>query len=199
MILGIYLQSVLCFAGPLPLAGPGSMAVHCTKSTAHCPQAVRQCIARSPLPTAPRQYRSALHEVHCPLPPGSMAVHCRNSTACCPRPVRECTAAIPLPTAPKQYGSALQELHCPMALGSQAVHCKNGTAHCPRAAVVDQSILLSNVTTESILGKIDQDPYNCHVVIFIYIVLFSSLRKIIFLNTHISIPYPFSVSILSKL
>ena len=35
---------------PLP---PGSEAVHSRGSTAHCPQAVRQCIAGVPLPTAP--------------------------------------------------------------------------------------------------------------------------------------------------
>ena len=32
----------------------GSEAVYCRRSTAQCPQAVRQCIARGPLPTAPR-------------------------------------------------------------------------------------------------------------------------------------------------
>ena len=37
---------------PLP---PGSEVVYCGRSTAHCPQAVRQCIAGVALPTAPRQ------------------------------------------------------------------------------------------------------------------------------------------------
>ena len=37
---------------PLP---PGSGAVHCRRSTAHCPQAVRQCIAGVALPAPPRQ------------------------------------------------------------------------------------------------------------------------------------------------
>ena len=37
---------------PLP---PGSEAAHCKSSTAHCPQAVRQCIAEVALPTAPGQ------------------------------------------------------------------------------------------------------------------------------------------------
>ena len=36
------------------------------------------------MPTAPRQWGSALHEFHCPLPPGSEAVYCRRSTAHCP-------------------------------------------------------------------------------------------------------------------
>ena len=34
-------------------------------TTPHCPQAMRQCDARFPLPTAPRLPTSALH---CPLP-----------------------------------------------------------------------------------------------------------------------------------
>ena len=40
------------FHCPLP---QGSEAVHCRNSTAHSRQAIRQCIARVPLPTAPRQ------------------------------------------------------------------------------------------------------------------------------------------------
>ena len=46
------LDSVLQeFHRPLP---PSSEAVHCRSCTAHCPQAVRQGIARVPRPTAPR-------------------------------------------------------------------------------------------------------------------------------------------------
>ena len=45
-----------------------SLAVHSRSSTAHCPQAVRQCIAGVALPTASRQCGSALQEFHCPLP-----------------------------------------------------------------------------------------------------------------------------------
>ena len=37
---------------PLP---PGSEAVHCKSSTAHCPQLVRQCIAGVALSAAPRK------------------------------------------------------------------------------------------------------------------------------------------------
>ena len=66
---GSVLQEVHC---PQP---PGSEAVHCRRSTAHYPQAVRQCIEGGPLPTAPRQCGSVLQEVLCPLPPGSEAVH----------------------------------------------------------------------------------------------------------------------------
>ena len=85
------------------------------------------------MPTAPRQWSSALKEVHCPLPPGSAAVYCRRSTAHCPQAVRRCIEGGPLPTAPRQWGSVLQELHCPLPPGSEAVHCRNCTAHCPQA------------------------------------------------------------------
>ena len=71
-------------------------------STAHCPQAVRQCNAGVPLPTAPRQCGGALQEFHCPLPLGSEAVQCRSSTAHCPQAVRQCNAGVALPTAPRQ-------------------------------------------------------------------------------------------------
>ena len=96
---------------PLP---PGSEAVHCRSSTAHCPQAVRQCIAGVALPTAPRQCGSALRELRRPLPPGSEAVHCRSSTPHCPRAVRQCIAGVALSTAPRQCGSALRELRRPL-------------------------------------------------------------------------------------
>ena len=46
---GSALQELQC---PLP---PGSEAVHCRSCTAHCPQAVRQCIEGVALSTAPRQ------------------------------------------------------------------------------------------------------------------------------------------------
>ena len=111
-----------------PQAGaPG----YCRSSTAHCRQAVRQCIAGGPLPTAPGQSGSVLQELHCPLPPSSGAVHCRSSTAHCPQAVRQCIAGVPLSTAPRQWGSALQEVHCPLPPGSAAVHCRSSTAHCP--------------------------------------------------------------------
>ena len=69
------------------------------------------------MPTAPRQWGSALHELRCPLPPGSEAVHCRSCAAHCPQAVRRCIARVALPTAP----------------GSEAVHCNSCTAHCPQA------------------------------------------------------------------
>ena len=36
--------------------------MHCRSSNAHCPTAVWECIIEVPLPTAPRQYGSALQE-----------------------------------------------------------------------------------------------------------------------------------------
>ena len=78
---------------------PGNVALHCRSCTAHCPQAVRQCIAGVAAPTAPRQWGRALQELHCPLPQGSEAVHCKSSTAHCPQAVRQCVAGVPLPTA----------------------------------------------------------------------------------------------------
>ena len=50
------------------------------------------------MPTAPRQWGSALKEVHCPLPPGSEAVCCRSYTAHCPQAVEQCIEGAPLPT-----------------------------------------------------------------------------------------------------
>ena len=66
------------FHCPLPLSG---VAVHDKSCTARCPQAVWQCGAGVPLPTAPTQRGSALQEFHYPLPLGSMAMHDRRSTA----------------------------------------------------------------------------------------------------------------------
>ena len=77
-IVSIALHEIHC---PLPL---GSGTVHCLRSTAHYPQAVRRCIAGVPLPTALRQWDSVLQEFHCPLLSGSEAVHCRSCSAHCP-------------------------------------------------------------------------------------------------------------------
>ena len=72
-------------------------AVYCGSSTAHCPQAVRQCIAGVPLPTAP--------------PPGSGAVYCGSCTVHCPQAVGQCIAGDPLPPAPGPWRSVPQEFH----------------------------------------------------------------------------------------
>ena len=56
---GSVLQECHC---PLPL---GDATVYCRSCTAPCPQAMWQCEAGIPLPTAPRRRSSALH---CPLP-----------------------------------------------------------------------------------------------------------------------------------
>ena len=96
--------------------------MHCRSCTADCPQAMRPCIAGVALPTAPRQWGSALKEVHCPLPPGSEAVCCERSTAHCSQAVEHCIEGGPLPTAPGQCGSVLQEVHRPLPPGSAAVY-----------------------------------------------------------------------------
>ena len=74
------MQGLRC---PLPLGGE---VVYCRNSTAHCPQAVRQCNAGVPLPSAPRQWGSVLQEFHCPLP----------------QAVRHCIAQVRMPTDPKK-------------------------------------------------------------------------------------------------
>ena len=51
--------------------------------------------------TAPRQWGTALQELHCPPPPGSEAVHCRSCTARCPQAVGQCIAGVALSTAPR--------------------------------------------------------------------------------------------------
>ena len=87
------------------LLPPGSPAVYCRSSTAHCPQAVMQSIVGVAVPTAPRQRSSAVQkerDLHCPLPPSSEAVFNKGSAAHCPRAVRQCIAGIALPSAPKQ-------------------------------------------------------------------------------------------------
>ena len=143
---------------------PGcSEAVYCRRSTANCPQAVRQSIAGAPLPTAPRQWNSALQEVHCPLLQGSEAVYCTTSIATdrrhwgsalqegrcplapgseavnCRRSAAHCPQAVRQcmaggkHSAPRQWDSSLQEVHCPLPPGSEAVYCRRSTAHCPQA------------------------------------------------------------------
>ena len=75
---GSALQEFLC---PLP---PSGVAVHSTSSYAHCPQAVRHCIARLHMPSAPKPCGSALQAFHCSLTPAA----------------KLCIAAVPLPAAP---------------------------------------------------------------------------------------------------
>ena len=48
---------------PLP---PGIVAVHCRSSVAHCPQALRECIAGVSLPAVPGKCGSAWEELHWP-------------------------------------------------------------------------------------------------------------------------------------
>ena len=93
------------FHGPLPLS---SVAVHKRSSTTHYPQAIGQCIAGVPLPSAPRMCGSALQEFHCPIPPGTEAVYSTICTAPCPQAMRQRIAGAALPDAPWQRGSALR-------------------------------------------------------------------------------------------
>ena len=74
------------------------------------------------MPTAPRQWGSALQEVRCPLPPGSEVVYCRRSTAHCPQAVRQCKAGVPLrectgPAMPQHtYTQRAHNTHSPARL-----------------------------------------------------------------------------------
>ena len=91
--------------------------MYSTSSTAHCPHAVRQCVARVALPS----------------PKVVWQVHYMASTAHYPRAVWRCIAAAPIPTAPGQRTSALRELHCPLPQSSEAVHHRTSTTYYPRA------------------------------------------------------------------
>ena len=108
-------QSTAQIHCPLP---PGSGAAHCKSPTAHCPQAVRQCVAGGPLPTAPRPWRSVSQEYHCPLAQAG----------------RQCIAGDARPTAPREGGSERREYHSPLPSGNAAVRSTISTAHSPQAA-----------------------------------------------------------------
>ena len=125
---GSLLQELIC---PLPLGSEavhfrrstapcqqGSGAAHCKSPTAHCPQAVRQCVAGGPLPTAPRPWRSAPQEYHCPLPQAG----------------RQCISGDAQPTAPREGGSEWREYHSPLPSGNAAVRSTISTPHSPEAA-----------------------------------------------------------------
>ena len=106
--------------------------MYCGSCTAHCPRAVRQCIAGVQLPIATRRSGSALRECHCPWPPGGVAVHGRSCSAHCLHAVRQCIAGVAVPTAPWRCGSTLQKLHCPLPPCSEAVYCSWGDGEsCP--------------------------------------------------------------------
>ena len=111
----------------LPLS---SVAVFSKNGTAHCPQAVRHCIAVVPLPTACKRCGSAWEdsrslgsgrllgrtprppsrlarvsqELHCSLPPSNKVVYCRICTAHCPKVVWRCIAGVPLLTQQPPLG-----------------------------------------------------------------------------------------------
>ena len=86
------------------------------------------------MPSAPRQWGSALQELHCPLPASGEAVRCKSSTAHCPQALWQCIAGVAPPTASRQCGGAQHELHCPLPAGKEAVGlqkfcCPLPTAH----------------------------------------------------------------------
>ena len=66
--------------------------MHCRSSAAHCPRALRHCIAEVALPTAPRQRGSALQELHCP----KAAWQCVTLPAA-PCPQQQCIRAHTMP------------------------------------------------------------------------------------------------------
>ena len=104
-------------------------------STAHCPQAVWQCIAvvsvppafrqccslyivGLPLPTAPRQCGSALRQFRCPLPPA----------------VWRCMTRVPCPLGPGSVARRCRS-SLPTSPGSVAVHWCSSSAHTPLGGV----------------------------------------------------------------
>ena len=90
---------------------------YCRSSVADCPQALRQCTARVPLSTSPRQCGNSLQIFQRPLPPDSLILHCSSFTAECAVPTRQYTVGVPLTTF----------------LGFEAGHCSSFIARCPRA------------------------------------------------------------------
>ena len=110
--------------------------MHSRSCTAHCPQAVCQCIAGVALPTAPRQCGSALRGFRSlrPRPP-----------AHCPQAVRQCIGGVALPTASRQCGSALQEIHCPLPSAhksSAAGHTRCSAVHSTKQCGTTQKAMM---------------------------------------------------------
>ena len=106
--------------------------MHCRSCTAHCPRAVRQCIAGDAWPTAPREGGSERREYHSPLPSGNAAVRRTISTAHSPQAACQC---VTLPTAlcPQQQCSRAHTVQC--SAEHQAVrHHTEGTGGAARHA-----------------------------------------------------------------
>ena len=128
---GSALQESHC---PLPL---GSEAMRCRSCAAHWPQAVGQCVAGVPLPTAP----------------GREAVYCRSTTPHCPQAMRQCETGFPLPTAPRWRGSAL---HCPLPSAhnnSVAGHTQCSVVHSTKQCGTTQKAQMVQRGTQ---GAVDQ-------------------------------------------
>ena len=119
----------------------GSEATHCRSSTAHCRQALWQCIAGLALPTAFRQCGSVavLQKFDFPLSPSGVALHYTSCTAPCRQAVRQCIVGVELPTATEREAlhcrgcAALHQFHFPRPPGGVAVHCRSSTTQCPQA------------------------------------------------------------------
>ena len=97
------------------------------------------------MPTASRQWGSAMQWLNSPLPKGGVAVIAqvplsrqRRPPGQTPRPP---SSPVPLagglahcgflaPAAPRRCGNALQELHCPLPQGSGVLYRKRSTARC---------------------------------------------------------------------
>ena len=147
------------FQCPLPL---GSASVYCRSYIAHCPQAVWQCAAGFPLPTAPRQCGSEKQEVPCFLPQGYNAACSRRPTVHCLRATHHTTPHHNLPlntphTTPNHttphharlghatpYKSSVQkEPHCPCAGFLNAQPRPIGKKACARKnfAQVEQQVV----------------------------------------------------------
>ena len=124
---------------------PGSEAVFNRSSTARCPRAVRQCIARVPLPTAPGQWGRALQEFHGPWPQGSEAVYCRSSTANSLQAVWQCVARDPLPTA-----------LCPQLQCSRAHTVQCSAVHSSKLCGTTQKALMVQRGTHGAVGLQDR-------------------------------------------
>ena len=117
-------------------------------STAHCPQAVRQCtagapprtapkqcgpcIVADPLPTAPRPCGSVPHALHRPLPPSSAEVYRTSSIAHGPLP--QSRGAMYHGGFPTPCRQAVRQCTAgvPLPQGCAAVSRNSSIAHCPK-------------------------------------------------------------------
>ena len=112
--------------------------MHCRRSTAHCPQAVRTCIAGVPLPTAPcpQQQCSKAHTVQCGAEHQAVRHHTEGTGgaarhAGCSGPTRPCVTA-----RRRRQGSVRQVRECtgpamPQHTYTQRAHNTHSPARLP--------------------------------------------------------------------